>query len=255
MTELKINENVQENASRLYDEAKHLREKAKGAEKALIETKKKLASLDEKLTVAKNKPDAAVRVKREKQWFEKFRFFYTSENRLCIAGRDARQNEQLFGRYLEDADLFFHADIHGAPATILKDGVNASRKEKEEVAQFSASYSSAWKIGSTTVDVYAVHKDQVTKRAESGEALAHGGFVIRGEREWFRNTTLGLALCLGKEGVLSLPLIREKKDCVKISAGSMEKGETARKVGSLLGKAASIDEILQLLPSGNSSVK
>jgi hypothetical protein len=53
-------------------------------------------------------------------WFEKFRWFITSENYLIIGGRDAQQNELLVKRYLRPRDVYLHADSHGAPTLIIK---------------------------------------------------------------------------------------------------------------------------------------
>ncbi|MDD5317402.1 MAG: NFACT RNA binding domain-containing protein [Candidatus ainarchaeum sp.] len=256
--ELDFTETAQQNAARFYDEAKRLREKARRAGKAIAETEEKLRRAKEKAEAgASAQQPPAARVRREKQWFERFRWFYTSGGRLCIAGRDAKQNEAVVLHRLEPGDLFFHADIHGAPATVLKGGAQAPRKEKEEAAQFAASYSSAWKLGSASVDVYAVNPEQVSKRAESGESMGKGAFVIRGEREWFRNTPLGLVLGAGSEGVESAPASRGPggmKSSAEIRPGGLEKGEAAKRIARALGGNASPDEILQALPSGNSSI-
>lgn len=254
--ELYVNKSAQENAARYYDEAKRLREKAKRAEKAAADTEAKLKVLEKKAKEAAATATApAIRVKREKQWFERFHWFTTSGGRLCIAGRDARQNEALVARHLEKGDLFFHAEVHGAPATILKNGSTASQEEKGEAAQFAGSYSSAWKAGSASIDVYAVTPEQVSKRAESGEALGKGGFIIRGGREWFRNTPLSLLIAAGSNGVESAPALlgaSSFKSSAKVFPGSMEKSDAAKKIARALG--ASVDEVLQALPSGSASL-
>jgi len=255
--ELDIRKNAQENAAAYYDEAKRLRAKAGGAEKAAKETERKLAGLEKEIEREKAKPGPKVRVKREKEWFERFRWFRTGGGRLCIAGRDARQNEIIVAGHLEEGDLFFHAEIHGAPATVLKDGAAADEGEKREAAQFAASYSSAWKLGSATVDVYAVGKGQVSKRAEAGEFAGKGAFIIRGEREWFRNTGLGLLVGVGEKGVEAAPVLRGKggmRAAVAVKAGDLEKGEAAKMIAKRLGEKAEVDEILQALPAGKFSV-
>lgn len=251
--ELDIRKTAQENAAAYYDEAKRLREKAAGAEKAAKDTERKLKELEKEIEREKAKPEPKVRVKREKEWFERFRWFRTGEGLLCIAGRDAGQNEAVVGRHLEPGDLFFHAEIHGAPATVLKGGENAGEKSKKEAAQFAASYSSAWKLGTATVDVYAVKPSQVSKRSEAGEFAGKGGFIIRGEREWFRNTELGLLVGVGEKGIEAAPLLRgrgEMKVSAEVRIGDLEKGEAAKLISKRLGEKASLDEILQALPAG-----
>ncbi len=256
--ELDIRKSAQENAAAYYDEAKRLREKATGAEKAAKDTERKLRELEKEIEREKAKPEAKVRVKREKEWFERFRWFRSEDGLLCIAGRDAGQNEAVVARHLEPGDLFFHAEIHGAPATVLKGGEKAGEKPKREAAQFAASYSSAWKLGSSTVDVYAVKPPQVSKRSEAGEFAGKGGFIIRGEREWFRNSELGLLIGLGEKGVESAPALRgkgEMKDAVSVKVGDLEKGDAAKLIAKRLGEKADLDEILQALPAGKFAVE
>jgi predicted ribosome quality control (RQC) complex YloA/Tae2 family protein len=257
---LDVRKSVQENAAAYYEEAKKLREKAAGAGKAAKDMEKRIAGLDKEIEKEKKEAESRLKVreKREKDWFERFRWFRTSAGKLCIAGRDAKQNEVLVSKHLEKGDLFFHAEIHGAPATILKQGQEASDDERLEAAQFAGSYSSAWKEGLATVDVYAVPPEQVSKHAESGESVGKGGFIIRGEREWFRNCETGLLIGVGAKGIEAAPSRRgkgEMKAAVEIRVGNSEKGDAAKLVLRRLGEAASLDEILQALPSGKIAVK
>lgn len=250
---------VQENAARYYEESKRLRKKAEGARKAVEETERRLRELEKEIAAEKQrKEQAKPKVKREREWFEKFRWFRASDGRLVIAGRDARQNDLLYAKYLEPNDLFFHADVHGAPVTILKDGQKAEHKILLEAAQFAASHSNAWKEGMAVCDVYALRPEQVSKTPPAGEFIAKGAFVLKGEREWFRSTELGLLVGLTETGLESAPLLCGRgrfKVAVEIRPGNMEKGEAARRIAERLGGGISLDELIQHLPPGKSSVK
>lgn len=57
-------------------------------------------------------------------WFEKFSWFVTSENYLCIGGKDAHQNEMIVKKYMDKGDLFLHCELHGAAVVILKNPSN-----------------------------------------------------------------------------------------------------------------------------------
>jgi len=250
---INIKKSLNDNAADCYNNSKAIRKKVQRLEKEIEKTQEMLKKEEEK-----PKPKKKTRIKREKEWYENFRWFFTSEGKLVIAGKDAKQNDVLYSRYLEDTDLFFHADIQGAPATILKEGITASKKEKEETAQFAASYSSAWKSGYTSIDVYALKKEQVGKHAQGGYA-GKGGFTLKGEREWFKSTVLGLTLFIEEDKnkiqfVKVLPgennSAGEKR--VFIKPGNKEKGEIAKLIAKKL--SAEIDEILQVLPQGKSTV-
>ncbi len=245
-----INKSVQENAAYHYERAKEARKKAQGVEKAIEETKKEIRKAKEK-----KKEEKKVRVKREKKWFEKFHWFYTSEGKLAIGGKNAQQNDIVYKKHMEDSDLFFHADIQGGSAVILKEGVNATEKEMLEAAQFAASFSNAWKNGNASVDVYAVKKEQLSKAAPGG-FIPVGAFAITGERKWFRNTRLGLRIGIGEHGPEIVPERSarklEKETYIVPSVSGKEKGDVAKTIAKNLG--TDITEILEITPAGKSKI-
>ena len=245
---------ARDNTEAHYSLSKELAKKAEGARKAIEETKKEIAAVSKERERADVEAAVAPAMKRKKEWYEKYRWFYTSGNRLVVAGRDAKQNDLLVSKTMTDEDLFFHADIQGAPATILQDGKKASEQEKKETAQFAASHSSAWKTGAAGVDVYAVEKSQLSKHAQGGYVGA-GGFAIAGEREWFRSTALGLAIGV-KDGVVAcLPLVHLDIATRPYSLfpGAKEKGAAAKEIGKAI--SANSDEVLLSLPAGKFAIK
>ncbi|VVB66753.1 Uncharacterised protein [Candidatus Gugararchaeum adminiculabundum] len=252
---------VNANAAEYYDRAKKMKGKIEGARIAVEESKKELRELEKK--GAEEKKEKAekktMKVKRELEWYEKFHWFKTSRGLLVIAGKDASQNDLIYSRYLEENDLFFHADIQGAPATVLKNGVKegeggANAQDKKETAQFAASYSKAWKARVPAVDVYAVKKNQLTKHAQGG-FIGKGAFGIIGEREWFKTTPLGIAIGVREGIAYAEPVLKkhefEKK--VELVAGSKGKAEMGKMIAKTLG--VHVDEVMALIPSGDSSLK
>ena len=129
------------------------------------------------------------------QWYEKFKWFHTSDGLLVIAGKDAESNEEIIKKYAEANDLVFHADIPGAAFTVIKSqGQEISDETRKEAAEFAAANSKAWSKGLGTIDVFAVPRGQVSKTPPSGESLPRGSFMISGERQWFRDTELKLSV-------------------------------------------------------------
>jgi predicted ribosome quality control (RQC) complex YloA/Tae2 family protein len=113
---LDFRKSVSENAAQMYGEGKKLQEKLKGAEEAIVQTKHELETLKETDVVEEKKE-----IKHEKQWwFERFRWFISTEGNLVVAGRDASSNDLVVKKYLSDGDRYAHADIHGAPSCIIK---------------------------------------------------------------------------------------------------------------------------------------
>ncbi|OIO26625.1 hypothetical protein AUJ14_01460 [Candidatus Micrarchaeota archaeon CG1_02_55_22] len=243
---LDVKKNVFENAARYFEDAKTAKHKAESLIKARKDLLAKAASASKPTAP---RPQARVVEVRKREWFEKYHYFTTSGGRLCIAGRDAKQNEAIYSRYMDNADLFFHADIQGAPFTLLKDGVNASLQELAEAAQLAASYSSAWKRGYGVIDVYSARKEQLSKTSQ-GEYVAKGGFVVKGRREWHRNTELRLAVGLGEYGPVVVPALSSLplEGRTELLPGA-EKTVTAKKLALKLGlDAVASERLLQLLP-------
>lgn len=195
---LHLHLSAQENAARFYEKAKRAQRKLGGLQKAIGETEEKIRKLTHEATCIPEKIPSP-RLEREKAWFEKFRWFHSSEGFLVIGGRDAITNELIIKRHMEPHDVVFHADIPGAPFVIIKTaGRKPSGLTLQEAAQFAASYSRAWREGLGAIDTYWVKPEQVSKAAPPGHFLKKGMFMIRGPRNYMRNVTLRLAVGVKK---------------------------------------------------------
>jgi hypothetical protein len=133
---------------------------------------------------------------RKKKWYEKFHWFFTSDQFLVVAGRDASANEVLVKRYLEKNDLFFHADVKGAPVCVVKNPEGGSIPDTtiSEAATFAGCYSRAWRFGWGDMAIYYVNPEQVTKSPPSGEFLPKGSFFVTGKKSTIPSTFLKLAI-------------------------------------------------------------
>ncbi len=215
-----VHESIDQNAGRYYDQVKKFKKKLAGAK----------AAMEREVHQAKVRKVQYQRPK--KRWFDRFRWFYTSDQVLVIGGRDAGQNEELIRKYLEGGDTFVHADVHGASVVVVK----GKTMHMDEVVRFAAAYSGAWKAGFASADVYAARPDQVSKTAESGEYLSRGSFVVRGERQWFNNVPLEVVIGLQKTPqtrILGGPGSAVRKLCdlfVVLRPGTFEPNDIAKKV-------------------------
>lgn len=246
--ELNLRKTARQNAALHYDASKEARAKLASLDEARARLERELSGLQAR---AERPPAAAVvrREVREREWFEKFKWFNTSGGRLCLAGKDARQNDDLFAHYMADGDLFFHADIQGAAFTLLKGGAAATQAEKLEAAQWAACNSSAWKRGFTTVDVYACLKEQLSKSSH-GEFVGKGAFVMSGKREWFKNTELAVAAGVDSGNNLAVvPKLLDASLSKKIALHPGDKKTNARQAAAALGiDATGVEKLMVLLP-------
>lgn len=292
-----ITTGVEHNADQHYQEAKRIEEKKEGAKKAIENTRKELEEVkqrkqqwkqddQERDTAEKAKKkdkdwlsDPSIPVRKQDQWYERFRWYRTRDGFLVIGGRNADQNEELVKKYLEPGDRFLHTQVRGGPVTIIKaadpseSGKNVTIPEQaeKEAAKFAASYSTIWKEGRFEGDVYAVDHDQVSKTPESGEYLEKGGFAIRGDRKYYRDTNVDVAVgitCEPETRVIGGPSDGIKEETVthiEVEPGRYAQGDVAKRIyrefqerfkdTSFVRSIASPDLIQHFLPPGTSRIK
>ena len=255
---------IPENAEKYYEKAKKAKRKTKGATIAIENTKKQLEDIKAKKDVAmENIAVPKKRVKKNLKWYEKLRWFLSSDGHLVIGGRDANSNESVVKKYLEPNDIYLHADIHGASSTAIKlNGDEANDNLLKESGEFAASFSSAWSMGFSTQDVFWVNPDQVTKTPESGEFLAKGSFVIRGHRNYIRGARVKLAIGIvdyeGKR-IMAGPIEALEKHCenyVVIKPGFTKKEAIAKKIIHKINEddLLTLDDIIRVLPAGKCDI-
>jgi hypothetical protein len=257
-------------ASLLYSKAKELERGIKSIDNAKNKIMKELAKLKQRTEVAKKK----VRIQQQvsKEWFERYRWFVTTDGLFAVGGRDASSNSALVRRHLTDNDIVFHAEVHGSPFFILKNARGDEEPSINQVAQATASFSRAWKDGLFTADAYWVRADQIKKGAPSGQYLPKGAFVIEGKRNYIKGLELRLAIGVVKVRQ-KLVLVCGAPDSVKrnslfyvlIAPNGIEVSEVAKKIKAELVKIAedelsdfakslSIDEIIRAIPTGASKI-
>ncbi len=260
--EIDFTKSAQENANDYFVQAKRAKHKAEGARETVKGMEQQLSDAKKELDKSADKKQTKSIAARE--WYEKFHWFNTGAGFLAIGGRDASQNELLNAKYFDDNDLFFHADIFGASVVILKDGVNADATSKVQAAQFAACFSSAWKEGQASVNVYMLTRKQVSKSTAKG-SLGKGSFAISGTREWFRNQPLALVAYVEEKeenGIQAMIFriapasysIQQGVSYVEISEGKSKKSDAAKGVSKMLNYP-DIDYIMQQLPTGYFSLK
>ncbi|MBS3144528.1 DUF814 domain-containing protein [Candidatus Woesearchaeota archaeon] len=250
---LDIYKSVQDNAAYYYERGKRSKRKIDGAIRAYHETLKKIENVELK------KQKKVYKEERKKHWFEKFRWYLSSEGRLVIGGRDATTNDILIKKYLEPKDIVFHTQLKGSPFVVVKtEGAKLTVQEKEEAAIFCASNSKQWSAQISLADVYYIKPDQVKK--EFG--LPKGSFMIYGERNYMK-APLELAIGITKDNlVMCGPLTAIKTQCkhiLSVRQGSMKKSDVAKKVRYFIQQKEKVDvdldDIMQALPPGDCDLK
>ena len=256
--ELDVNGTVESNAQRYYENGKKLKAKLEGLLPALESTRGTIAAYNRQQTEEKEAERRAVKPSK-RFWFERYRWFVSSEGAVVLGGKDARTNDMLVKKHLEPGDRYAHADIHGAPSVVVKMKDGVGEQTLMEACQFAVATSKAWnaKIGSSVG--YWVLPEQVSKTPQSGEYLARGAFVIRGKRNYSPKTEIRLAVgevrVEGERKVMCGPesAVRAMSSrLVIIRPGEFDKNLFAKVLAQELG--VPIEEVQSILPPGNVAV-
>lgn len=265
--EISLKEPILHSAQEYYKKYKEIKKKLEGLKIATATTERKLLTLSTKKIVAKE-----VLAKKKLCWFEKYHWGFSKNNLLILAGRDSQSNEDLVKQHLEKNDLLFHSTIQGSAHVVLKEGKGADKEDLEDAALFAAVYSKGWSMGYSSVDVYFVYPDQVSKTPQTGEYVDKGAFVIRGEKNFFKKVQMVLSLGIvniksfykdgegkrifcGRENTLKSHKIQI---VASVIPGKEKKGDVAKNIYNkmfALEKTITLDEVLQALPPGTMEIK
>lgn len=252
-----LNKSVDENAGIYFDLSKKNKKKLEGAKAALEETRKKLEQLQkQEHTFREEETKKREKTQRKLEWYEKFHWFISSEGFLCIGGKDATSNEIVIKKHLEKDDLVLHTDMSGSPFFVIKNGQQAGEKTIEEAAQAVAAHSRAWKLGYSTVEVFYVKPEQVSKEAKAGESLAKGSFMIYGKTTYL-HPKIECAIGLLDDEIIGGPIAaieNKTKNYVRVIPGREKKSALAKKIKAKL-KGGDLDDIIKFLPAGGAEVK
>ena len=251
--------NVTENAQDYYDDVKRLKAKIEGARAAIKDTKEKIEKARQEELLEKERMTAKTRPRSGSAWYEKYRWFLSSEGVLVVAGRDAKSNDQLVKKHLQPGDRYVHADIHGAPSVVVKGEGGMTEVTLREAAIFSLAMSKAWNAGIGSGSAYWVTPEQVSKTPQSGEFLPRGAWVVRGKRNYYEKLELRLSMGIARIGaeekVMCGPVDAVKVNCrdpIEIIPGEMNKELAAKELAVRF--STDLATIQSILPPGNLTI-
>ncbi|MBR4503624.1 MAG: NFACT family protein [Candidatus Methanomethylophilaceae archaeon] len=252
--ELDYTKGIDANASDLYQKAKDISDKAGGAKEALEESKTILARAQKHIDKAK--AAAAGKAEPTKQfWFERYKWLITPGGKLVIAGRDTHTNDAIVKKHLKENDVYAHADVHGAPSVILKDGASASEEDLRCTCHFAIAQSKAWVAAVAEGSAFWVYPDQVSKTPNPGEFVPRGAFIIRGKRNYEYHLpmtlTIGEVYYQGARKVMCGP-----SECfagcgkyVEIVPGRGKTGRRSNEIAKMFDVPE--EEVSRILPPGD----
>ena len=254
-------------ASKLFDESKKQKGAISSIKKLIKKTEDKLQKTIEKGEIARG--SLGFTDIRKKDWYERYRWFFTSDGILAVGGRDSSSNSALIRKHMEKDDKIFHAEISGSPFFILK---NRNKEllplSIDETAHATVCFSRAWQASAYGLNSFWVMPDQVKKAAPTGQSMGKGSFMIYGTRNFIKVSSLKLAVGVLKmnENFLLVcgPPEPIKKKCVCyaiVEPGGSVISDVAKKIRAEFNKTDdsfqklfTIDDYVRVLPTGSSKV-
>ena len=267
---IKVNlqSSIQAIASVLFNESKKQLRAIDTIESERKKTEKNLETFRKQASIARE--SVVFTVQKKKEWFERYRWFFTSDNLLAIGGRDASSNSSVIRKHLDKNDKVFHAEIVGSPFFVLKNEAEDKVSSVTEVAQATVCFSRAWREGLYGLNAYWVRPDQIKTAAPSGQFIAKGSFVIEGTRNFVQVSSLQLSVGLYEKNdnysLMCGPPSAVKKKCiyfVTIEPTGQEMTEIAKKIKleflkfeekKEVIKSINIDDFIRALPAGDSHI-
>jgi predicted ribosome quality control (RQC) complex YloA/Tae2 family protein len=241
--EVDFRKSATEIANEFYERAKKATAKILPAKEAILETEKKISFLEKDISEQQFVESFTLK-RRKRKWYEKYHWTYTLNGFLIIGGTDIRSNEEIVKRRMKNNDLFFHAELRGAPYTVLirdSSSNNITNKDLASAAILAATFSSGWKAGYGVVDVYHVPAEMASFTAPSGEYIPKGGIMIRGKRTYHRGVQLVLAIGVKFEEFNAMVIYGSEEDIQRtspitiiIKPGSESKGKVAKQIQRIL---------------------
>ncbi|MDO8660877.1 MAG: NFACT RNA binding domain-containing protein [Candidatus Woesearchaeota archaeon] len=253
---------LEKNAEMYFERAKKAKKKALGAHDAVLRLKVQLADLQAKQDIAVAKVVERLQKKAippaHKEWFESFHWFVSSDGFLCVGGRDAVSNEVVIKKHTLANDIVFHTEAPGSPFfVIITNGKSVPDATLRETADATAIFSRAWRMGISSVEVYWVKPEQVSKTAKSGEYISRGAFMIVGKRNYFTVSANRLAIGRTQDNkVMSGPVSAIKTHCktaMLIKHGSQKTSSLAKFIAKKL-ELQDVNTVIAALPAGGCDV-
>jgi hypothetical protein len=178
--------------------------------------------------------------------YQKYRWFFTSNNHLVVGGKSAEQNEELIQELIKSKKdyIVMHTKSPGSPFSIIQ-SENISEKDIEETAIFTGCFSRAWRENQKTAIIDIFKANQIIKK----KSMKTGTF---GVLEVIKHKSVELKLYLTKQKGILRAIPQKTKDSLCIMPGKINKPAIAEQIAIKLEIPEM--EVLQALPTGGSKL-
>ncbi|PIN93690.1 hypothetical protein COU54_02145 [Candidatus Pacearchaeota archaeon CG10_big_fil_rev_8_21_14_0_10_31_24] len=179
--------------------------------------------------------------------YKKYKWFYTSSDKLVIGGKNAIQNDELLKIVSKSNKEYtlMHTSEPGSPFTLIFSNSKPSKEDIEETAIFTACFSQAWKTGKklAQIDVFS------SKTIFKSKSMKTGTWGVKLPVKKIK-VPLKLVLTSQKGIIRAVPEKSTSKPLLILTPGKIKKEDLLSKIEIDLDKNISQEELLSALPSG-----
>lgn len=177
---------------------------------------------------------------RKKNWFERYRWFYTSEGFLVVMGKSIARGKRLVRKHSQESDLLISSDLSSVPEAVIEAQGDDRPSEISilEACRFIVSFTDQWS-------------------KKDSEVKFHWRYGANGKQNEISVKPIDLEIGISEVSGEALPMIAPIGtrravigDVVRFRAGLAEQPtDIRRKIAAQL--EISLKEIYAVLPAGN----
>jgi hypothetical protein len=181
--------------------------------------------------------------------YKKYKWFYTSSDKLVVGGKNAKQNDELLKKVQKMKGNFYimHTSHPGSPfSAIISDPKTVKKTDLEECAIFTGAFSRAWKKGMKKTKIHIFRKNQISKEKNMKEGM----WGVSGNIKKM-TVELKLALTKQKRTLRAVPLKSSNNTLLEITPGKIDKEKmflTIKK--AIKNSKLEKEEFMAALPAG-----
>jgi len=177
--------------------------------------------------------------------YKKYRWFFTSGEKLVVGGKNEKQNDELLKSLKEEA-IIMHTVFPGSPFCVINSKIeDVTKSDIEETAVFTACFSKEWKSGKKSAEVHIFKTSQISKPKNAKPGL----WKVSGKIKKIK-VPLELFLIEQKKILRAVPEKTSKNHKLKIVPGNIEKEKLMPEFKKFFGKKFNKEQLMSALPAG-----
>lgn len=186
--------------------------------------------------------------------YKKYRWFFTSTNKLVVGGKSSTQNDELLKKLkgMKKEYVVMHTSSPGSPfSIILSPESKLKPTDLEETAIFTGCFSRAWRENKNKARIDIFTLSQVSKP----KGFPAGRWLVK-EKIEKKEVELQLSLIKQDDTLRAVPekTLKKSKPLLKIRPGKIDKTKMIIKIQMELSDSFSKEDLLSALPPGGVTI-